>query len=211
MSEKILGHLGVERLVLASGGHTKRDDGVCLLEAVAWFAGLPHSDSPPCTDRVLAAFGRRLNDRLSEQDRQLLVPLIPTLVGTAGSPELSRRRMFHLVDSCIRRALPVMCRARGEEVRALELEALTPITTGVAALVARDVLRSYADASAAYAYAYAAYAASAAYAYAYAASAAYAYASAASAASAADADARSKIIAISIESFREAIAMTEAL
>jgi hypothetical protein len=36
--------LGLDGIVLKSGAHDSRESGVCALEAVAWFAGLPHSD-----------------------------------------------------------------------------------------------------------------------------------------------------------------------
>lgn len=39
---------------LTYGGHESRERGVCLMEAVAWMAGEPHSDRPSCTDPALA-------------------------------------------------------------------------------------------------------------------------------------------------------------
>ena len=93
--------LDLEDLELLHGAHTKRSEGLCLLEAVAWFAGEKHSDRPACTDVALAAYGRAFNDRLRADERQLLKPLIPRLVGTKGSPDLARRRAYLLVDhSC---------------------------------------------------------------------------------------------------------------
>jgi len=69
-------------IVLARGKHGSREQGVCLLEAVAYVAGEPHSDHPACVSPVLAAFGRALNDALDSVERQRLVPLVPRLVGT---------------------------------------------------------------------------------------------------------------------------------
>jgi hypothetical protein len=70
-------------LTLARGSHRARSEGVCLLEAVAWFAGEEHTAHPACVSPVLAAFGRSLNDILPAAERQELVPLIPLLPGTA--------------------------------------------------------------------------------------------------------------------------------
>ncbi len=95
--DKILGHLGIEKLHLANGAHASRDAGVCLMEAVAWFAGEEHSDRPSCTSPVLAAYARIINDSLSQSERQLLVPLIPRLVGTVD-PALDVRRCQLLAD-----------------------------------------------------------------------------------------------------------------
>ncbi len=96
--DKILGHLGIEKLHLANGAHASRDAGVCLMEAVAWFAGEEHSDRPGCTSPVLAAYARAINDLFTDSERQLLVPLIPRLVGTVD-PVLDVRRCKLLADS----------------------------------------------------------------------------------------------------------------
>src|SRR5690606_12434912 len=75
----------LDEIILDSGAHPDREQGVCLMEAVAWVAGEPHSDHPRCVDVALAAYGRTLNDLLRDDERQLLVPLIPMLIGTRGS------------------------------------------------------------------------------------------------------------------------------
>src|SRR5690606_17045771 len=98
----------IDSIVLKRGVHSNREQGVCLLEAVAWFAGEEHSDHPWCVDVALAAYGRSLNDRLRDDERQLLRPLIPLLIGTRGSHELARRRAYYLVDSYFRVQLPAL-------------------------------------------------------------------------------------------------------
>jgi hypothetical protein len=69
---------------LAHGAHASPDDGLCLLEAVAWIRGITHTDHPPCVAPILGAYGRALNDCLPDDTRQLLVPFITRLPGTAG-------------------------------------------------------------------------------------------------------------------------------
>ena len=76
--------LNLDELHLAEGKHDSRADGVCLLEAVAWYASEDHSDAPVCVSPVLRIYGTRLNDVLPDGRRQELKPLIPVLVGTAG-------------------------------------------------------------------------------------------------------------------------------
>jgi hypothetical protein len=191
----------IESLVLKHGHHNNRDEGVCLLEAVAWFAGEPHSDHPECTDVALGAYGRALNDRMrTDEERAPLRPLIPRLVGTRGSSKLATRRAYFVVDRYLRQDLPAWFRELPFKPRpdiAERLEALPPVIDGTSANRARDLAREIrtelrrsisADAAyAAYAAAAAAAAAYAAYAYAYDAYAAAAAADAAAYAYAYDA------------------------
>jgi len=37
--------MDLETLVLEHGAHESRENGVCLMEAVSWFAGEPHSEA----------------------------------------------------------------------------------------------------------------------------------------------------------------------
>lgn len=71
-------------ITLAKGAHGNPGDGMCLMEAVAFLAGERFSDRPACVSPVLGEFGRSLNDLLPTPQRQELVALIPSLVGTAG-------------------------------------------------------------------------------------------------------------------------------
>ena len=69
--------LTIEKVNLTVGNHNKREDGVCIMEAVAWAANEPHSDLPSCTDRVISRCAQVLNDRMPEDLRnKLLKPLI---------------------------------------------------------------------------------------------------------------------------------------
>jgi hypothetical protein len=77
-------------IVLERGKHRRLEEGMCLLEAVAFIAGEDFSDEPKCVSPVLAEFGRTLNDFLPDGARQRLVRLIPKLVGTID-PEQDQR------------------------------------------------------------------------------------------------------------------------
>src|SRR3990167_6721691 len=105
--------MNFDEVVLGSGSHASRADGVCLLEAVAWLAGEPHSDSPSCACPVIAAFGRTLNDHLPDAERQALVPYITKIVGSVSTPEVERKRAFIASDYAVRVFAPIALRAKG--------------------------------------------------------------------------------------------------
>ena len=69
----------------------------CVMEAVAYVAGEEWSDHPECASTVISAFLRSWNDSLSDEDRQMLKPLIPKLVGTRR-----RRRTRRRAHGCAR-------------------------------------------------------------------------------------------------------------
>ena len=132
-------------LPLAEGPHAKRADGVCLLEAVAWLAGEPHSDKPSCACPVIAAFGRTLNDHLPDAERQALVPYITKIVGSVSTPEVERKRAFIASDYAVRVFAPIALRAKGFTREAKKLEGLDIIQdekTADAAWYAADAARN---------------------------------------------------------------------
>jgi len=175
---------------LKAGAHKKAEQGLCLMEAVAWMEGEKHSDAPQCACPVIGAFARRINDSLPDAWRQKLVPFIPRLVGTR-SKEHEQQRAEYLAWQAIRVFAPIALDAAKLPVWAEKLRAFkgTLVEAHLLAIEARKAA-AYAAASAAADAAAdaAAYAASAAAAYA----AAYAAASAAARAIAA-ADAKEKI------------------
>src|SRR5688500_16148045 len=59
--------LTLEEITLSAGAHKSPEQGMCLLEAVAYVAGEPFSDHPKCVSPVIAAFGRRWNDDLDDE------------------------------------------------------------------------------------------------------------------------------------------------
>jgi hypothetical protein len=72
-------------LVLKHGNHKSPEAGMCINEAAAYFAGEPHSDAPQCVDPAITRFTIRLNDRLNEEKRQRMKPLIELMIGTRGT------------------------------------------------------------------------------------------------------------------------------
>jgi hypothetical protein len=172
-------------IVLKTGSHTNRADGLCALEAVAWLAGEPHSAHPNCTCPVIASMVHRFNDRFdSDATRtRVLGPLLPLLVGTRSSRIVMIKRGLIAADFAVRVCAPIALETLGFKNHTDKLRALAPIVDRETALVGNAAASNAANAASS-ATAYAAYAAAAyaAYAAAAAASNAAAYAAAAAAA-----------------------------
>jgi hypothetical protein len=132
-------HLDLDGLRLERGGHNP-DGKFCVMEAVAYVAGERWSDSPSCTSRVIGNFLRSWNDALNGDDRQLLKPLIPRLVGTAGSDEIEDTRSWMALDWYCRVSAPRWLRAAGLEAAAATVESTRPITGPVNAAAAQGTL-----------------------------------------------------------------------
>jgi hypothetical protein len=111
-------------IVLKKGGHSSPEQGLCLMEALAYVRGIDHTDHPACVAPVLGEMGRSLNDVLPDTLRQDLVPLIPVLPGTAGDGH-DEKRSYMALDWLIRVYLPTWlelspaCREDAAKVREL--------------------------------------------------------------------------------------------
>ena len=127
------------RLRLENGSHQGPDEGVCLMEAVAWLAREPHSDDPACVCPVLGAFGRDLNDRLDVERRQRLKPLIPALVGTASDGH-AEARGFMAMDWIVRTYTPAWLRLARLDSEADDLQSLPEIADAATLRGAQEVL-----------------------------------------------------------------------
>lgn len=69
--------------VLSAGKHSKPSEGACIMEYASFLAGEKWSDTPSCTHPVLALTAQWINDNLSDDDRHVLLPLLPRLMGTS--------------------------------------------------------------------------------------------------------------------------------
>jgi hypothetical protein len=94
----------IEEIILQSGAHTSPNEGMCVMEAVAYFAGEPFSDHPDCVCPVIGAFLRSWNDGVDDAFRQRLKPYIPRVVGTADAH--AEERSWLAMDWIIREYLP---------------------------------------------------------------------------------------------------------
>jgi hypothetical protein len=117
---------------LSRGKHRHPRKGACFMEFASYLAGERWSDHPACTHPLLAALARLVNDHTSDEGRQRLVELIPSVVGLTGD---DARIDVHIALRAATTALPVVAHQRqrvlavsvltGERVLA-DLEARAP-------------------------------------------------------------------------------------
>lgn len=79
--------------ILSSGAHASPKEGACIMEYASFLNGEAWSDRPSCTHPVLAVVARSVNDKLDDDRRQELLPLLPRLMGTAGGDEVLSVRL----------------------------------------------------------------------------------------------------------------------
>ncbi len=130
-------------LILKRGSHTSREKGMCMMEAVAWLAGKPHTDSPPCASPMIGNLLRGWNDGYGDDDARrtrVLLPFAPRIVGTVGASGHEVRRSFIMADWIVREAIPMALelvgefsvyvarlRDRGELVNEADVERVLPL------------------------------------------------------------------------------------
>src|SRR5579862_4234991 len=98
--------LDLDKIVLAEGAHKSPEYGMCVMEAVAYVAGEPFTDHPQCACPILGSFLRSWNDALPDDDRQILKPYIPRLVGTNTGKKDEETRAWMLTDWLARECAP---------------------------------------------------------------------------------------------------------
>jgi len=78
---------------LDRGAHHRDDGRACAMEAAAWLAGEPWSDHPKSVHQVIGWVARSVNDRVPDDVRQTLWPLVLASLDTAQPwhPMLSMR------------------------------------------------------------------------------------------------------------------------
>lgn len=92
---------------LLSGSHSPNSK-MCIMEAAAYVADAPWSDSPECVSPVIGGFLRNWNDSLrdNESRTRLLAPLIPEILGTAGTEASETKRSWMAFDWLVREWVP---------------------------------------------------------------------------------------------------------
>ena len=95
---------------LERGQHWEGSGKACVMEAASWLAGEPWSDHPRCVHPTITRVAIRANDRLNDEARQRLWPLVLASMGTAKSFDVrldfrlrlaefrARRRRLGLVE-----------------------------------------------------------------------------------------------------------------
>lgn len=91
--------------MLARGRHRRPTKGACFMELASFLAGERWSDHPSCTHPLLATLARTVNDQMSDEGRQRLAPLVPSVIGLRSE---DRAVDVGLALLCATRALPVV-------------------------------------------------------------------------------------------------------
>lgn len=87
-------------------------DHACVMQMVSYVANEPWTDSPACACPVLTKFAIRINDRMDDEHRQLLKPLIPNLVGTRDE-KLAVKRVQYFAHQAGSVFLPLLTEGLG--------------------------------------------------------------------------------------------------
>ncbi|MEX1078822.1 MAG: hypothetical protein WED09_06920 [Homoserinimonas sp.] len=95
--------------VLSPGKHRNPRQGACFMEFASYLAGERWSDHPPCTHPLLAFLARGVNDFSSDEARNRLVPLIPSVIGLDGDDPKIDLLIALRAASC---AIPVASESR---------------------------------------------------------------------------------------------------
>ena len=91
----------LQSIELTRGFHHSLKEGACVMELVSYIAGEKWSDHPVCTSPCIATFLRTWNDDMNDNDRQMLKPLVPLVIGT-NIPILEEHRTYLVIDWYIR-------------------------------------------------------------------------------------------------------------
>jgi hypothetical protein len=95
--------------ILSPGKHRNPRTGACFMEFASLLAGERWSDHPACTHPLLGAVARHVNDYISDEGRQRLAGLVPSVIGLVGDdPRIDAR----IALRCATMALPVVSASR---------------------------------------------------------------------------------------------------
>jgi hypothetical protein len=95
--------------VLSRGRHRNPKRGACFMEFASYLAGERWSDHPSCTHPLLAALARLVNDNVSDNTRNDLARLVPSVIGLTST---DLRVDAHIALRCATTALPVAAAER---------------------------------------------------------------------------------------------------
>jgi len=127
---------------LSTGFHETPEEGMSIMECVAYVCGEEHSSYPLRACPVISELVRDIADHASDRDRQTLVQFILPIACSVASEEVTHKRLFYCVDFVARTLAPdvltYFCRI--EEARALQK--LSPIRDTRTAQEAHMALRT---------------------------------------------------------------------
>jgi hypothetical protein len=143
--------LDLATLTLAKGAHNP-DHTFCVMEAAAYVAGEPWSDSPACVSPSIAAFLRNWNDAVDDTFRQRLKPYIGRVLDTRTTEEDETIRAWLATDWLVRVHTPAWLDLAGLTERAGELRNLLPLRSRQIAVAVQAIIeKARAESAAAWA------------------------------------------------------------
>jgi hypothetical protein len=90
--------------ILSRGKHRTPRKGACFMEMASYLAGERWSDHPRCTHPLLSSAARLINDFTSDEHRQRLAGLIPSVIGLTTD---DARADIRIALRCATAALPI--------------------------------------------------------------------------------------------------------
>lgn len=110
---------------LSKDSHKPGDGKACVMEYVALLAGEEWTDTPKCTHPVLAHMAQLVNDKMADENRHLLVPLIGRLFGTSETDTTDGQDVEYMLGLWGQRSI------RDLDTDAARWAAMAGTTTGV--------------------------------------------------------------------------------
>ena len=129
--------------VLSAGKHRTPRQGACFMEFASYLAGERWSDHPACTNALLAALARDVNDLTSDQTRPELMPLVTRVVGLTSSDPLFEARIAVRAAAA---ALPIVSMERQRALAAGLISLLRRHESAELAAIADAALETVPDA-----------------------------------------------------------------
>ena len=111
----------LEEIWLKPGYHDTRGEGICIMELVAWLAGLEHTYFPSCTSPTLADYVTFANDHLEDEPRQQLKELAHDLAA-ANCAACEEQRLNTLISTLLQDTVCPALRRHGMPGQADDLE-----------------------------------------------------------------------------------------
>lgn len=119
-------------VTLAQGPHDPGGPCLCLMEAVARYAGEAHTTTPACASPTLTPFAHLANDWFPDHERNRLLALVPQIAATGPETEPEHgdresKRRYVMADFCARRFVPLALDRHGLVAHALPFTQLPVI------------------------------------------------------------------------------------
>lgn len=88
---------------LSKGSHKKPQQGLCVMECVAYIQGEKHTDAPVCACPVIANYCIGINDKFDQTVRDKLLTYVLRIAGSKSTLEIEQKRAFMCADYAVRK------------------------------------------------------------------------------------------------------------